>query len=119
MKYKRILKRILSENRPYDSYYPEHKPIFQKLTDMKVKNFEECLLENIQRNKKFLKDKNVQFSKTEKYSKLKNNYYKLYETLHWLLEFDLTEEYIWSRVLKTDTSNIRVDEFVQLLKLPR
>lgn len=97
MKYKRIIKKVLSENRPYNPNYPEHKPINQKLSDMDLrgKTSEEYLLENIIRNKKYIPSKGKQFREPLR-SKCKNEFEFIYEVLHWNLEFDITEDYIWN-----------------------
>lgn len=63
--------------------------------DLRGKSHEEYLLENIIRNKKYIPPKAKQFRETLR-SKCKNEFDFIYEVLHWNLEFDITEDYIWN-----------------------
>lgn len=110
MKYKRIIKKIMAEDRPYDSFYPEHKPISQKMAEME--RDEDYLLKAIIRNKRNIPTKAAQFAGQ---IKTKNKFYFWYEVLLWNLDFDFIEEYCWHRASKNFDRMLDSKLFEELL----
>jgi hypothetical protein len=102
MKYKRIIKYVLNQKPEYDSYYPEHKPIFEKIEEMlkdedsnynkKYRSPEDALLDLIPKQLEFWKSWKKQW-RDENITPLNRR-----DHIYRHLDFDITEEYIWFKI---------------------